>query len=360
MPTPRLIQVGVGGWGLPWVGIASTSADWEVVAYVDQSEAALAAAAETWGLDRSLLHADLETAVAASEADGALVVVPPAAHMPVVRQALASGLHVLVEKPLAVTLDETRAMIAAAEEADRLLMVSQNYRFRRSAMTARQLLTDGFLGEVGYVQINFQQHPHWITEEGHHGFEGVPGFAKYRLLNDVSVHHFDLLRWITGLEPAKVFARGGNPPWSWYAGDAVIHATIEMSNGALASYLASWVTQGEETGFDGSWVVECERGQLIWTGNAITVRPTAPIDQLHHKGLLRRDGGYSEAELIDMDEEDRWYLLKDFARCVLSGEQPASSGADNLGTMGLTVGTMESIRTGADVDIRPWIAAAGA
>ena len=63
-----------------------------------------------------------------------------------------------------------------------------------------------------------------------------------------------------------------------------------------------------------------------------SVRPTEMYDQLYHDGLLRRNG-YSVAELVAMDREDRWFVLGEFAACVAERRAPASSGRDNLGTI---------------------------
>jgi predicted dehydrogenase len=351
MTKPRLIHVGTGGWGFPWTGISSSSPDWAVVAYVDPSVEYLKAASGAYGLDSSLLYTDFKRALQEREADAVVIVAPPQVHAELAYQAFDAGLDVLVEKPLANTIEDAKAMNEAARQAGAILMVSQNYRYRRSAQTVRALLEEQFLGRIGYIEINFQQAPHWLTEHGYQGFQGMGGYDRYRLIEDMSVHHFDLLRAVTGLEPVSVFARSSNPPWTWFAADAVVHASIEMTNGVLAHYSGSWVTQGEETGYEGDWHIECEHGQIHWTGNEVFVRPSEIYDQLYHKGLLRRRGGYSVAELVDMDREDRWYILAEFASCVTERRTPACSGVDNVATIALTLGVAESARAGAVVAV---------
>jgi predicted dehydrogenase len=260
---------------------------------------------------------------------------------------------VLVEKPLANSIADAHAINRVADAASKLVMVSQNYRYKRSAQTVQKLLRQGFLGDIGSIEIVFQQAPQWVTDKGLHGFHGVGGYDGYRLIEDMSVHHFDLLRAVTGLEPVSVFARSTNPSWSWLAADGLVHASIELDNGALCHYTGSWVTQGVPTGYEGDWTIECERGQIVWSGNQVTVRPTEIYNQLYHRGLLRRNG-YSEAELVDMDLEDRWWVLREFAACVKERRVPEASGVDNLGTLALTLGTAESAASGQAIDLRAY------
>ena len=86
-----------------------------------------------------------------------LVVTPPQTHLAVAKIAFAAGKPVLVEKPLAATMDDAKALVAAAEESGNLLVVSQNYRYRPPMVAVRKLLQDGVIGDLLHIQANCQE-----------------------------------------------------------------------------------------------------------------------------------------------------------------------------------------------------------
>ena len=189
----RLVQVGLGGWGWSWMQIVKSAPDWELAAVVDIDEARLRNAADRYGLGEKQLHRSLDSVASTGGLDACLVVVPPKAHAQVTIAAARHGLHCLVEKPLADSIPAAVAMIEAAREANIRLMVNQNYRFRRAARTVRKLVSEGAVGDVGSVNIQFPRPP-----------ISVAASAKmdHPLILDMAIHHFDQLRGTVGFEPA--------------------------------------------------------------------------------------------------------------------------------------------------------------
>jgi predicted dehydrogenase len=125
----RVIQVGVGGYGAWWLSTMLGAGDRAAyVGLVDVDEAALAAAQRT-GLDERRCFPTLDEALRAVEADIVLCVVPPAHHEAVIVPALAAGLHVISEKPIAETPAATHRILAAARRSRGHLMISQKGRY---------------------------------------------------------------------------------------------------------------------------------------------------------------------------------------------------------------------------------------
>lgn len=121
----RLILAGLGFWGSSWVQTIQRSRHWDLVALVDVDRAALERAAGTAQLGDSACFDSISAAASTIESDAVLVAVPPPLHAPLALEALENGLHTLIEKPLAATMDEGRAIVQAAAAADRVAMVSQ-------------------------------------------------------------------------------------------------------------------------------------------------------------------------------------------------------------------------------------------
>ena len=325
--TLRLIQVGVGGWGLSWAGVPSQVTGVEPVAYVDISKKALAAAAERYGMPTERCFADLGESLRSVEADAALVVVPPEHHAPVTLTCLGAGLHVLVEKPFADSMANARRMAAAARERGLTLMINQNYRYRVNAQTVRRQLDMGELGPLNTVLLNFHKAP---------AFEG-----SFRLTMDdpmlieLSIHHLDLLRFVTRSNAKAIYARSWNAPWSWFSGDANVAAVIEMENRVQVDYLSCWLSKGRDTSWDGEWQLECRDGGLLWSDR-----------------VYRLDRGQqTPVEPIDLPVKERAATLTEFVAAIRQGREPETGADDNIHSLALLHAALRSVRERRRVEL---------
>lgn len=338
----RLIQVGVGGWGWTWLDIVRCSKEWEPVAYVDSKEENLEKAAEAYGMKSSNCFSSIEEAFESIHADAVLIVVPPHTHAGIAMRALESGLHVLVEKPLADTMKNAMDMVEKAEKESRKLMVSQNYRFKRAPRTVKKILESGILGEVGYVNINFHKAPHFIQPD-------IPyGYKHYKFIEDMTIHHFDLLMYLLGSDPQTVYATSWNPNWSWFASEPCTTAIIEFENGVFVTYCGSWVSQGLETTWDGDWRIECTKGELHWAQNRVAIKPKEIV---YIKDMFER-AGRLEVSMLPMDLEDRGYSLYEFYKAIEEDRKPEVDARDNLKTLALTFGIRMASEKNKKIDLR--------
>ena len=166
---------------------------------------------------------------------------PPPTHCALTLAALAAGRHVLLEKPLATSLAEAREMIAAADRAGRFVMVSQNYRMRPPVEAARQFVRSGALGALVAVKIAFRRDTRaaWPADNFRYAM-------RHPLVLDMTIHHADLLRSITGQEVETVYARGWRVPDSPYVHDPAVVATMTLSGGATVVYDGDWAARGSE------------------------------------------------------------------------------------------------------------------
>src|SRR6185295_4592186 len=125
----RVVQAGCGGMGQGWLKLLSESQLVELVGVVDIRQQAAEAAAEKFGLMKSQAGTNLKKVIDAQKPEIVVDVTIPAAHKDVTLTALAAGCHVLGEKPLADSMANARAMVAASQKAKRVYMISQNYRW---------------------------------------------------------------------------------------------------------------------------------------------------------------------------------------------------------------------------------------
>src|SRR5690606_36375933 len=176
---------------------------------------------------------------------------------PVVREALELGLNVIVEKPFAATMQQAKELVAIAAANERLLMVSQNYRFHAAPILAAELVGAQKYGPVDMVSIDFRRH----SQSQGHGYKEMPD----PLLAGMSIHHFDLMRFVLGDNPKRVSARTWQPHESPFSHHPIGVATIEFEKGTLVSYRGSWVSAGPTTPWAGEWAMDCAQGQIWWT-----------------------------------------------------------------------------------------------
>lgn len=339
----RIIQVGLGGWGQDWSrNIVSRSSDVEPVAYVDMSAQMLELAQKRLGIAPDLCYPTLEAALQAVEADAVLITANLPAHVPVALAALAAGKHVLLEKPFAPTAADGQRVVKAAAARDRILMVSQNYRFNPAARTAAALVRSGDLGPVGAISIDFRRYANTAPRDGHKHY-----FIYQPLLADMSIHHFDLMRMILAQEAQSVTCHAWNPPWSNFEQPSTAAATITFDGGAVVSYRGSWASPGAQTLWAGEWHIECARGEIFWTGRG-------DMQNLSDERVTVRKLGTKRPKAIDLlvlPAIDRGGTLHAFVEAIKSGQEPETSGRDNLHTLALMNATIEASQTGAPVTV---------
>jgi len=345
----RLIQVGVGGWGATWLDRVLLSPTWELAGIVDASEAQLRDARERTGIDASACFGSIGAARAAVEADAALVVVPAEAHLAVAGEALEVGWHVLVEKPIADTMAAAHELVRRAEAAGRVLMVSQNYRFRRTSQIVQAIMEEGWLGPVHHASVQVYKELHFTLPDVPHGF-GAYAFAR-----DAAIHHLDQIRACLAAEPVRVYGQSHNPEWSWFTKPPMLTALIELEGGGLVQFYGSWIARGRSTTFDGDWHVECANGQLRWERGQVMVRPTEPWLSIQMDGFVERERGWMEAEIPAGMTEDRTHVLELFGTCLQTGREPPTSGRDNLRTAALAFALADSAADGLPRQIADYL-----
>ena len=329
----RLVQVGLGGWGFNWAQeILPTVPLIEPVGYVDIAEAARKRLSVELGVDRSLCFASLEEALEAGPCDAVLVTLPMTLHGPATRAALDCGKHVLVEKPFTETLAEAVPLVELATERRLTLMVSQNYRFYPASIRAADLAQGSELGELVAIGLDFRRH---VASAGFRYWD-----LLQPLLSDMAVHHFDLLRFVTGREAVRVSCRTWTPPDSRFTRPSSAFALIELAGGVLVSYRASIDSRGPDTAWGGEWAMEFVEGAVDWATRG-DMGARLAMDRLS----IRRLGAGEQAEtLVPPPHIDRAGTTDAFARTILEGREPPrfSSGRDNLQSLALVEACVRS------------------
>jgi predicted dehydrogenase len=331
-----VLQVGAGQWGASWAQLVASTRGVRLAGLVDARPVARRTA-DGLGVPS---FATLRTALDRVGADVVLVATPPDTHVALVEEALGAGLHVLCEKPLAHTMPEAIAIADAADRAGRSVMVAQNYRFRRQPTALRSLVADGVLGSLVGVAIAFSRDLRRIALP--------PGDWRrtmaHPLLLDMTVHHVDLLRAVTGSEVERVEARGWRAPDSPFAGVTSVTALLTLAGDVPVSYVGSWTSAAAETSWNGSWELVGEHGRALWSGGV--------VDRLRGRVSVAHGGGPPvPVALPRLVAADRRGVLRELRRAILRGDVPACSAADNLATLAVVHALVRSVDEGRPVDV---------
>ena len=332
----RLIQVGLGEWGRSWAKLVAQQGELAyAVAYVDVQPAMLRQLQADLGVSADVCFPSLDAALAAIDADAVLVTTALAGHVPVVLAALAANKHVLVEKPFAPSLAQAQQAVDLAAAQNRVLMVSQNYRFYPAAQTAAKLIRNGALGPVSAVGVQFRKYANTAPPGAHWHY-----VLQHPLLMDMAIHHFDLMRFVLDQEPERITCHAWNPPWSNFTDPAAAVATITFDGGAVVQYAGSWVSTAAPTAWAGAWQIECAEGTIGWTGRD-DLATNADAVMIRRRGKRAR-----RVPLPALPYWDRAGALAAFAAAVRDGTTPPASGQDNLQSLALMFAAIKSAATG--------------
>jgi predicted dehydrogenase len=334
-----MLQVGLGPHGRNWARqVLPDIKDVDVLGFVDNDPNALDLLRQQANVPAGRCFESLREAIAETQPEAVLVTTSLPSHAAVIRAALDAGLHVLVEKPFAPNLETARELVEMAEARDRILMVSQNYRFFPAPRAIASLVRENALGVLYQISIDFRRYsPGPPDRRGRHHLEEQP------LLVDMSIHHFDLLRLILNREPDRVYCEAWNPGWTAFIGPSTAVASITFDD-VVVSYRGSWISAGPITPWAGDWRLEFEHGEVFWTNR--------DDDATHDKVVIRpRTGKARPATLRPMQWTGGWGTLSEFADAVQMGRPPETSGRNNLGTIALMDAAVDSASRRQPVEI---------
>jgi predicted dehydrogenase len=338
----RVVQVGLGDWGRDWAGrVIPAVPEVEVVGYVDSDPGAFPLLRRKIPAPAEDCFGTLQEAVAAGRPDAVLVTTTLAGHAPLIRASLEAGLHVLVEKPFAESVEMASDLVALAAAKRRVLMVSQNYRFFPAPRVAAAFVAGSDLGDLYEVAIDFRRNyaspprPRWRQH-----------WDPQPLLVDMSVHHFDLLRMMFRAEPERMSCITAGAGRGGFDGPPVAIASILFGQ-IPVSYRGSWISSGPITAWAGEWTMEFEHGNVSWTSRG----DDGVLDD--HLVISPRGRRRKTVKLPEMDRIDRAGTLTEFAMSIRAGREPETSGRDNLGTLAMVQAAVESARRSDWVRLSP-------
>ncbi|WP_307234465.1 Gfo/Idh/MocA family protein [Pararhizobium capsulatum] len=334
--TYKAVLCGCGAMAKGWLkALAETPSLKEavtIVGLVDLDRATAEVRAAEFGLADAVIGTDLVAVLSETKADLLFDIVIPAARRSVVAAGLAHGCHVLSEKPMAASLEEARELRALAEQSGRLHAVVQNRRFISGVRRIRRLIEEGTLGELTGLHCDFFLGPH---------FGGFREQMDNVLLLDMAIHTFDAARFMSGKDPQAVYCHESNPAGSWYRHGASANAIFEFSDGVVFTYRGSWCAEGAPTSWESAWRITGTKGSLVWDG----------ADRFEANVVAGEDGFFRPIEpaavpevASEADTHGHASVIESFISAIRAGTKPETDGSDNIKSLAMVFGAIDSAR----------------
>ncbi len=252
------------------------------------------------------------------EIDAAIISTHHDSHTPLALEAAAAGKHILIEKPLALTSEECRRIMAAVESAK--VTATVNFKFRMApAVLMAKCVVPRPVATFGQLAMNPMPADLWVRDPIRGG----------GLILATACHVLDMIYWLNESEPVRVYADGES--------DAAA-AVVRFANNAVASLLLS---DAGENQFAGKWlhqIFDGQRSAVLYDHFRRVRFSCARIEDFAAPDDLRADGTYG--------------VLEDFAGSIRTGRQPIITLRDGLRATLLANKILESMRSGKPQEVR--------
>jgi scyllo-inositol 2-dehydrogenase (NADP+) len=242
---------------------------------------------------------DAEAMLAQVKPDLVTIITPHNTHAPLALKALNGGAHVVVEKPMAITTDEVKAMLAAAKANNRSLSTFHNRRWDADFVVLRDLVRSGIIGKIFRVEAGFngynKQGTWWRSNKV------VSGGAIY----DWGAHFTD---WILNVVPSPIAHVTGfqvkHPDWNEYSNEDHSEYTITFTDGCLATLTISNLSMVDKP----RWIVRGHLGSIVAAND--------------HFVISRQDGGRKWTTTVRFDSvKSDWHAYyRNVCAHIKSGE----------------------------------------
>lgn len=307
------------------IGAIRAQADGEVVRLVSGS----AARARQYAADHGIAESatDLDQALSDPRVAAVYVSSTNEKHHEQAMAAIAAGRHVLCEKPLALTLEQAQAMVAAADAAGVVFATNHHLRCSGSHRAMRALIAEGRIGRVLSLRLFHAVH----LPENLRGWRINDAGAGGGVIPDITVHDADVARFLLGEDPVSVVAQMA----STGMGDGVEDSAMSvwaMPSGAMVMSHESFTHP-----FAGSGLEVHGTAGSIFARGVMTQRPVGEIELVTAAG--REAVAYPDHDLYAQG-------LAEFHAAVRGEGRPAATGRDGVKSLAVALAVREAARTG--------------
>ncbi|CEK13496.1 predicted dehydrogenase [Chthonomonas calidirosea] len=342
----RFGVIGVGGMGAGHCNMLSKIPEAKLTAVADADEAAVKAASEKFGVPGFTNHlALLESGLV----DAVIIATPHYFHPPIAIDAFERGIHVLSEKPLAVTVSAADAMIAAARRSGRKFGIMYQMRSEPHHLAAKQIVESGALGEIYRTSLVMG----WYRSQAYYnsgGWRATWAGEGGGVLINQAPHYLDLFCWLAGL-PASLIGTTRTRLHDIEVEDEA-YAFLTYKNGAHGYLYASTMEVPNHNLLE----ICADRGKIVIHGSRLQYfRVEGSIREFTYTTKEMWGSPKVTEEPVTLPEEKplkgHAAITQNFARAILYNEPLLAPGEEGLNAMELINGIILSSKTQSPVEL---------
>jgi UDP-N-acetyl-2-amino-2-deoxyglucuronate dehydrogenase len=285
------------------------------------------------------LAADLSAVLADPAVDAVIVLTPPMTHTELVAKCAAAGKHVLLEKPLDVTVARAQQSVELMERAGLRFGVVLQHRFREASKKLAAILGTGELGEIisASASIRWWRPPDYYAQPG----RGMKARDGGGVLLTQAIHTLDLFQSLAG-HVTRIAAIARTSPLRSIDSEDIACAAVEFANGAIGTIDATTVSF---PGFPEKIELACAKATAVLEAESLTVyHQDGRIDR--HEGGESKSGG---ADPMAFSHEAHKGVISDFLDAVEQKRDPLVSGTEALKVQVLIEGLLASSESGTAI-----------
>ena len=329
--------VGAGLQGESHAKIIAALPNAELVSVCDIDEGRARSAALKHGAKNALT--DYNELFADESIEAVSIALPDHLHRDAAIKALQADKHVLLEKPMATTVADAEAIVAAQEKSEKTLMIQWSNRWMPMFWSTKEMLDNGDLGDPMYVYARLNNTIYVPTQM-------LSWSANTRLPFWLICHRYDIARWYFGSEAKRVTAVSRSVVLKEMGIDTpdFYQATVEFENGCVGNFESCWIMPETMP-----YIVD-SKFQLICTKGYVNVDPALPVH------MLATSEKYENKGFIvgEVEGEPRGFTFDataHFINCLLRGEEPLITGHDGLMVTKALAAMVESAEKGEAVEL---------
>lgn len=295
------------------------------------------------------VYHSLEEAIGDPAVDAVSVCVPNAYHAEYTIKALNAGKHVLVEKPMATSLEESAKIMEAWRKSGKVLMPDHNQRLVPAYKKAHELLQEGIIGDLLFFQCNFKHSgpEGWSIANSNDTWFFKEDQAGFGVMGDLGVHKVDLIRFLTNSEIKSVFAEELTLDKKFPNGEMInmddnAICMFTMENGLPGIMHFSWTNYGGKE----------DNGSIIYgTKGVMKIYGDYEDDIV----VEMRDGvqiKYSVGKISTNANQLKSGVINEFVAAITEQRKPIVTGFDGHQALAVVIAAGESSKKGQWVDIQ--------
>lgn len=329
--------VGAGVQGESHIKCAAIAPNATLVAVCDVNEQR----ARSMGLQYGARHVftDYHDLLALPEIDAVSLALPDHLHREVAEAALAAGKHVLLEKPMATTVADAEAILAAQKASGRKLMVNWSNRWMHTFAQTKEALERGELGDPMYCYARLNNTLYVPTKM-------LSWSANTKLPFWLICHRYDIARWYFKSEAKRINAvcRSGKLQSLGIDTPDLYQATVEFENGCVGNFESCWIMPESMP-----YMVD-SKFELICSDGYVNIDPAQP-SFVFANSAKETERGTLYGDVMGVPVGFVTQAFQHFVNCCLRDETPLITGEDGLQITKALVAMVESAETGQPVEL---------